>query len=67
MFFDAEPLLNGHRYAICIHADSEVLAHEYWNEELPEISTCSDGVTVDTTPPQPGDVWINRKDALYQV
>ena len=64
---DAEPLNDGHRYAVCIHAEATVLEHEYWKEYLPEISLCSDGITVDTTPPSPGNVWIYHRDAIYQV
>ena len=44
-----------------------MLEHEYWKEHLPEISICSDGITVDTTPPSPGNVWLYHKEAVYQV
>ena len=67
VYFDAEPLNVGHRYAVCIHAEATVLVYEYWKEELPGISVCSDGITVDTTPPSPGNVWLYHKEALYQV
>ncbi|XP_038050540.1 uncharacterized protein LOC119723761 [Patiria miniata] len=60
-------LAHGKRYRICIHADEVTLEHELWNEPLPAVSTCSDGVVIDTTPPTPGSVWIgwNRHQA-YQ-
>ncbi|XP_022103276.1 uncharacterized protein LOC110986013 isoform X2 [Acanthaster planci] len=51
-------LLHGRRYRICIRADEVTLEHELWNEPLPAVSSCSDGVVVDTTPPTPGSVWI---------
>ena len=66
-YFEAGALVNGHRYMVCIHAEAMVLEHEYWKEDLPDISACSDGITIDTTPPVPGDVWVYKKEALYQV
>ncbi|XP_038051300.1 uncharacterized protein LOC119724354 isoform X2 [Patiria miniata] len=51
-------LEHGMRYRICIHADEMTLEHELWNEQLPAVSSCSDGVVIDTTPPTPGSVWI---------
>ncbi|XP_022107048.1 uncharacterized protein LOC110988105 [Acanthaster planci] len=51
-------LEHGKRYRICIHADEVTVQHELWNEPLPAVSSCSDGVVVDTTPPTPGSVWI---------
>ncbi|XP_038057739.1 uncharacterized protein LOC119729229 [Patiria miniata] len=51
-------LHHGKRYRICIHADEVTLEHELWNELLPAVSRCSDGVVIDTTPPTPGSVWI---------
>lgn len=67
VYFYTEPLLNGHRYAICIHANAAVLKHKDRTESLPEITTCSDGITVDKTPPVTGDVWIYHKGAIHQV
>ncbi|XP_071784665.1 uncharacterized protein [Asterias amurensis] len=51
-------LEHGERYRICIHADEVTLEHEKWSEALPSVSSCSDGVVIDTTPPTPGSVWI---------
>ncbi|XP_038071216.1 uncharacterized protein LOC119740085 [Patiria miniata] len=51
-------LQHGSCYRICIHANRVVLQHETWNQTLPSVSSCSDGVVVDTTPPTPGSVWI---------
>lgn len=53
---------------ICISAPQTVLNHEGWNETLDEISDCSDGVTVDLTPPIAGHVWIGTGSSNnYQV
>ncbi|XP_033637440.1 uncharacterized protein LOC117298344 isoform X1 [Asterias rubens] len=51
-------LEHGKCYRICIHADEVTIEHEKWTETLPSVSSCSDGVVVDTTPPTPGSVWI---------
>ena len=65
--FKPGDLIYGGRYVICIRANATVLHHEFWNEELPDINTCSDGVTVDTYPPVPAEVWLYEKGASYQV
>ena len=65
--FEPGDLIHGRRYIICIHANAMVLHHEFWDEELPDISTCSDGVTVDIYPPIPAAVWLYEKSASYQV
>ena len=68
VYFDAAELIHGYRYVTCVHADATTIAHERWPQELPEINECSDGVTLDLTPPLAGDVWIgNNKDIRYQV
>ncbi|XP_022103295.1 uncharacterized protein LOC110986023 [Acanthaster planci] len=60
-------LSHGKRYRICIHADEVTLKHELWEELLPAVSSCSDGVVVDTTPPTPGSVWIGwSQHQIYQ-
>ena len=64
--FEPGQLQNGHRYIICMHASATNHKYEYWKEDLEDLSTCSDGITVDTTAPIPGDVWIYRKDTHYQ-
>ncbi|XP_071798435.1 uncharacterized protein [Asterias amurensis] len=51
-------LEHGERYRICIQADEVTLEHEKWTEPLSSVSSCSDGVVVDTTPPTPSFVWI---------
>ncbi|XP_076085163.1 uncharacterized protein LOC143055975 isoform X1 [Mytilus galloprovincialis] len=58
LFNDENPLEHGKRYTICIYAPSKTLQHEKWTESLKEISVCSDGITVDLTPPITGKVWI---------
>ncbi|CAC5390405.1 unnamed protein product [Mytilus coruscus] len=57
-FSERKLLKHGERYMICISAPQMVVNHEEWNETLEEISDCSDGVTVDLTPPTAGHVWI---------
>lgn len=66
--FDSGVLEHGKRYMICIHADKDLLKHELWEEELPAVSSCSDGVVVDLTKPTAGNVWIGlEKGTLFQV
>ncbi|XP_055958811.1 uncharacterized protein LOC126830508 [Patella vulgata] len=61
-------LKHGRRYYICIRADAAVAGYEKWTEDLEEVNACSDGVTVDLTPPNGGRVWVeNLKDFKYQV
>ncbi|XP_022105050.1 uncharacterized protein LOC110986986 isoform X2 [Acanthaster planci] len=60
-------LEHGKRYRICIHADEVTLEHQGWNEQLPAVSSCSNGVVIDTTPPTPGSVWVGgNKHQHYQ-
>ena len=54
-------LEEGNRYHICIYANDTVIVHEKWNETLPEVSVCSNGVTVDTESPIGGKVWTGNK------
>lgn len=68
LFRDGEELKHGQRYMICIYAPQTVVTHEKWVETLEEFSGCSDGVTVDLTPPIPGNVWIGIDSSeQYQV
>ena len=61
-------LKHGSRYMFCIHVNASKIEHEFWDEELEEIDECSNGITVDLTPPVTADVWIgNRKEELFQV
>lgn len=63
-----EELDHGKRYIVCIHAPRIVHRYEKWNETFPEISACSDGITVDMTPPRPGNAWIGLDSSeRYQV
>ncbi|XP_066263995.1 uncharacterized protein [Branchiostoma lanceolatum] len=55
-------LQHGRRYHICIHANRTTLVFETFSQELPAVSACSDGITVDHTPPSPGKVWIENSD-----
>ncbi|XP_035661568.1 uncharacterized protein LOC118405866 [Branchiostoma floridae] len=60
-------LQHGRRYHICVHANKTLQVFEKWSMELPAVSACSDGITVDHTPPTPGKVWIeNSDDKSYQ-
>jgi hypothetical protein len=61
-------LEHGRRYIICIHSNASKIEHEFWDQELQEIDECSNGITVDLTPPVAADVWIgNEKEDLFQV
>ncbi|XP_067684738.1 uncharacterized protein [Haliotis asinina] len=51
-------LVDGRRYYVCVHAEARVVEYEKWTEHLPEVSSCSDGVTVDVTPPIGGRVFL---------
>ncbi|XP_053398947.1 uncharacterized protein LOC128556937 [Mercenaria mercenaria] len=66
--FGQEELTHGRRYIICIHANASKLQREFWEQDLGEIDECSNGVTVDLTPPVTTDVWIgNDKQHLFQT
>ena len=60
-------LAQGKRYTVCLHANTTTLVHEEWDEELPELNVCSDGITIDLTSPIPGKIYINGPDVTYQV
>ncbi|CAG2197001.1 unnamed protein product [Mytilus edulis] len=61
-------LIHGGRYSICIHAPETVIEHEKWTETLETVTSCSDGVTVDLTPPVPGRVWVGADPLVaYQT
>ncbi|XP_046570853.1 uncharacterized protein LOC124279103 [Haliotis rubra] len=51
-------LVHGRMYYVCVHAEARVVEYEKWTEDLPEVSSCSDGVTVDVTPPSGGRVFL---------
>ncbi|XP_060577218.1 uncharacterized protein LOC132734491 [Ruditapes philippinarum] len=66
--FSPRELAHGRRYIICIHSNASKIEHEFWDQELQEIDECSNGITVDLTPPVAADVWIgNEKDDLFQT
>lgn len=53
---------------MCIHANKSEIKYEKWTETLEEVYECSDGVTVDLTPPSSGQVWVgNNPNSNYQV
>ena len=58
IFNTKQELEHGKRYLVCAHAPRTEIKYEKWTEVLDEVKTCSDGVTVDLTPPTPGHVWI---------
>ncbi|XP_019617782.1 PREDICTED: uncharacterized protein LOC109465081, partial [Branchiostoma belcheri] len=60
-------LLHGRRYHICVHANATVLHFELFDQSLDEVDSCSIGITVDLTPPLPGQVWVNHKDGQFQT
>ena len=53
-------LEEGDRYYVYIHAPAITLAHELWDEPLQAVSSCSNGIVVDTQAPVAGEVWIGR-------
>ncbi|CAG2233138.1 unnamed protein product [Mytilus edulis] len=66
--FTNNELVHGTRYTVCIHADATKVQHETWIEYLPEISSCSDGIIVDLTPPVAGRLWIGTSPGqIYQT
>ncbi|XP_078578622.1 uncharacterized protein LOC144863374 [Branchiostoma floridae x Branchiostoma japonicum] len=60
-------LLHGRRYHICVHANATVLHFELFDQSLAEVDYCSNGITVDLTPPLPGQVWVNDKNTQFQT
>ncbi|WAR05722.1 hypothetical protein MAR_021091 [Mya arenaria] len=54
--FDAGVITHGKRYIVCIHANETYLYHEKWTQHLDEFMECTDGVTVDITPPIAGKI-----------
>ncbi|XP_021364672.1 uncharacterized protein LOC110457646 [Mizuhopecten yessoensis] len=66
--FSDGQLHHGKRYMICINANDTVKEQEIWTLSLNETTACSDGITVDTTPPRAGNVWIGQdKHIDYQT
>ena len=66
--FHSAELTHGSRYIICVQALASNIKHEFWDEELEDIDECSNGITVDLTPPSAADVWIgNQKYHFFQV
>ncbi|XP_033124572.1 uncharacterized protein LOC117122905, partial [Anneissia japonica] len=60
-------LKHGSKYFICIHADETTKHYEEWTDVLPALSSCSDGVVIDHTPPSRGDVWLGwQRGDIYQ-
>lgn len=68
LFKDEISLEHGKRYTICIHAHSKTLEYETYTAVLEETNSCSDGITVDLTPPSTGKVWIGPTTEIqYKV
>ncbi|KAK7500517.1 hypothetical protein BaRGS_00008092 [Batillaria attramentaria] len=65
----SRPLLeNGRHYYVCISADAETVTFEKWTDDLPAVSACSDGVTVDLTSPVAGSVEVEGlRNGVYQT
>ncbi|XP_067680773.1 uncharacterized protein [Haliotis asinina] len=67
-FDQTEELRHGHRFYVCIHADETEVTYEKWPTVLEEVNACSDGITVDLTPPSPGSITIQGlKENIYQI
>ncbi|XP_046562884.1 uncharacterized protein LOC124271767 [Haliotis rubra] len=67
-FAELSYLQHGRRFYVCIHADDKNTRFEKWTSPLTEVNACSDGITVDLTPPTPGTVNIeNLIDGTFQV
>ncbi|XP_077997650.1 uncharacterized protein LOC144450798 isoform X2 [Glandiceps talaboti] len=60
-------LVHGQRYYICIYSNVTRKVYEHTEQLLPELSSCSDGITVDHTPPIAGQVWIGWNKQYYQT
>ena len=62
-------LKEGQRYHICVLANATDLRFEKSTQHLEQVSTCSNGIIVDTTPPTAGEVWVggHQKHWRYQV
>ncbi|CAH1258773.1 Hypp2075 [Branchiostoma lanceolatum] len=60
-------LFHGRRYYLCVHANATVLHFELFDQPLEEVDSCSNGITVDLTPPLPGQVWVNDKNKQFQT
>ena len=68
IFESSNVLVHGTRYTVCVHADLTVIQHETWIETLDPVSSCSDGIVVDLTPPTAGQLWIGSNSGIvYQV
>ncbi|XP_071079258.1 uncharacterized protein [Haliotis cracherodii] len=67
-FDHKEELSHGQRFHICIQAEETEVTNEKWATVLKEVNACSDGITVDLTPPSPGSVSIQGlKENIYQM
>ena len=67
-WFKKGQLVHGKRYVVCVHAEAATLHFEKWDQDLEEFHSCSDGITVDLTPPTPSAVWIGKNIGdKYQV
>ncbi|XP_046543946.1 uncharacterized protein LOC124254113 [Haliotis rubra] len=64
---DGSYLQHGKRFYVCIHADEKYTQFEKWPFPLAEVNACSDGITVDLTPPTAGTVRIGGLTGMYQV
>ncbi|XP_077866322.1 uncharacterized protein LOC144354078 [Saccoglossus kowalevskii] len=64
---DNMELLHGHRYHICIHANETLKDYEKVNHLLPDMSSCSNGIVVDRTPPKEGNVWFGWNGKGFQT
>ncbi|XP_048243311.1 uncharacterized protein LOC124141844 isoform X1 [Haliotis rufescens] len=67
-FAELSYLKHGKRFYVCIHADEKNSRFEKWTSYLTEVNACSNGITVDLTPPTPGTVKVeNLTEGTFQV
>ena len=59
----------GQRFYICIYSNGTDIDFEKFDQHLPEVDECSNGIVVDIGPPTQGHVYIGSEDhhSHYQV
>ena len=57
------------RYYVCVFAKAKQIKFEKFTQQLPAVSACSNGITIDVMDPEPGQVWVgdHQRHRSYQV